>query len=912
LKKIEENDELPLAVIKELGAKLEETEVTEKELDLLIEEAKKSYLKVLVEPGEAVGTIAAQSIGEPGTQMSIPGTENVIVKSNDHVNIVEIGDFVDNLFSNAEITEHIGESEVLNLEYDDYRVPCVGQDEKTHWRRLRQVSRHPVNGELLKITTRSGRKIEATLSHSFLMRDENKIIPVTGRSLKVGDRIPLIKHLQSDHNLESIPVERYIPKHEAWYGSEFIKARRSWDRLGRHWKEEYNVAYTVPVKEDDLRIAFKTRTAEMLTVGHVYPKAFSNTDIQIPETFQLNYLFGWFLGAYIAEGSNAGSYVSITNIDENYQNRVQRFANELSISWRLIEETGEFGPSVSVCLSSSLLAKLLARMCGKNAPDKFVPDWALNAPEEFVSGLLQAYFDGDGSFSVERMQIRASSKSKALRDGICLLLSRFGILASKQEDAEQYNLRIPGKYALVFKDKIGPIIPHKRDILDQMVTSEENKEITYDIIDMIPGFGKILNNLRIKLKIDAHSSLAASIRKYTTNQVIGRQTLARYVKLIVEEAKKKNIDISNEINTIQRALESDVIWDQITSIELVKSPTSLVYDFSVEQHENFTTAEGLITHNTLRTFHYAGVAELNVTLGLPRLIEIVDARKNPSTPMMTVFLDDAHKEDGIKAREVARRIEETKIEKVTYDIEINLSNMQIDLKLDPDLMDDKGLTAEFIVEKINKLKKGDAEIQDDYTIIVRPKIDNFTELQKLAEKIRSLPLKGLKDVKRTVIRKEEEEFVIYSEGTNLLNVLRVSGVHPMRTISNHIHEIAECLGIEAARNIIIAEAINVLEEQGLDVDLRHVMLVADLMTVTGEVRQIGRHGISGEKASVLARAAFEVTVKHLLEASTRGEIDHLKGITENVIIGQTILLGTGAIDLMMSREGKKKAKEDKE
>jgi len=301
------------------------------------------------------------------------------------------------------------------------------------------------------------------------------------------------------------------------------------------------------------------------------------------------------------------------------------------------------------------------------------------------------------------------------------------------------------------------------------------------------------------------------------------------------------------------------------------------------------------TQMTLRTFHYAGVAELNVTLGLPRLIEIVDARKNPSTPMMTVFLDDAHKEDGIKAREVARRIEETKIEKVTYDIEINLS-----------------ITAEFVVEKINKLKKGDAEIQDDYMIIVRPKIDNFTELQKLAEKIRTLPLKGLKDVKRTVIRKEEDEFVIYSEGTNLLNVLRVSGVDPMRTISNHIHEISECLGIEAARNIIIAEAINVLEEQGLDVDLRHVMLVADLMTVTGEVRQIGRHGISGEKASVLARAAFEVTVKHLLEASTRGEIDHLKGITENVIIGQTILLGTGAIDLMMSREGKKKAKEDKE
>ncbi|MCK5587246.1 MAG: DNA-directed RNA polymerase subunit A'' [Candidatus Lokiarchaeota archaeon] len=386
------------------------------------------------------------------------------------------------------------------------------------------------------------------------------------------------------------------------------------------------------------------------------------------------------------------------------------------------------------------------------------------------------------------------------------------------------------------------------------------------------------------------------------------------------EEKMKTLEENNElpfavINELKEKLEETEVTED--ELDLIIEEARKAYSKAlVEPGEAVGTIAAQSigepgTQMTLRTFHYAGVAELNVTLGLPRLIEIVDARKNPSTPMMTAFLDVAHKTDGTKARDVARRIEETKIEKVTYDIEINLSNMQIELKLEPDLMEDKGLTPEFVVEKINKLKKGDAELLNEYTIIVRPKIDSFTELQKLAEKLRTLPLKGLKDVKRTVIRKEEDEFVIYSEGTNLLNVLRVSGVDPLRTISNHIHEIADCLGIEAARNIIITEAINVLEEQGLDVDLRHVMLVADLMTVTGEVRQIGRHGISGEKASVLARAAFEVTVKHLLEASTRGEIDHLKGITENVIIGQTILLGTGAIDLMMSRERKAKKKEGK-
>ncbi|PCN49842.1 hypothetical protein B6U99_07595 [Candidatus Geothermarchaeota archaeon ex4572_27] len=124
-----------------------------------------------------------------------------------------------------------------------------------------------------------------------------------------------------------------------------------------------------------------------------------------------------------------------------------------------------------------------------------------------------------------------------------------------------------------------------------------------------------------------------------------------------------------------------------------------------------------------------------------------------------------------------------------------------------------------------------------------------------------------------------------------------------RVFTNNIHEIAAVLGIEAARNAIINEAMKVLEEQGLDVDIRHVMLVADLMTATGRVRQIGRHGVSGEKGSVLARAAFEVTTKQLLEAGIRGERDDLKGVAENVIVGQIIPLGSGMVDLLMRYMG---------
>ena len=110
-------------------------------------------------------------------------------------------------------------------------------------------------------------------------------------------------------------------------------------------------------------------------------------------------------------------------------------------------------------------------------------------------------------------------------------------------------------------------------------------------------------------------------------------------------------------------------------------------------------------------------------------------------------------------------------------------------------------------------------------------------------------------------------------------------------------EIHDYLGIEAARQAIINEMILTLEGARLDVDVRHLLMVADVMTSEGEVRAIGRHGVSGTKHSILARAAFEVTVNHLLQAGIIGERDNLTGVAENIIVGQPIALGTGSVEL---------------
>ena len=316
------------------------------------------------------------------------------------------------------------------------------------------------------------------------------------------------------------------------------------------------------------------------------------------------------------------------------------------------------------------------------------------------------------------------------------------------------------------------------------------------------------------------------------------------------------------------------------------------------------------TQMTLKTFHYAGAAEFNVTLGLPRLIEIVDARRNPSTPMMTVYLKQDGSEEKVmeeRAREVARQLELTKIENIAKSVEIDLATMAIIITLDPELMKDKKIDVDFIKKQIEAQMKAfkKEDIKGSATkgaIILDPKTDDLEKITKLLEKVRELAIKGLKGINRVMIRQDEDnnEYAISTDGTNFKETLLIEGVDSKRTVTNHIREIESSLGIEACRTSLIRESMSVLEEQGLDVDVRHIMLVADLMTFSGRIRQIGRHGISGRKSSVLARAAFEVTIKHLLEASIRGDEDPLKGITENVIIGQVIPLGTGGIDLLMN------------
>ena len=302
------------------------------------------------------------------------------------------------------------------------------------------------------------------------------------------------------------------------------------------------------------------------------------------------------------------------------------------------------------------------------------------------------------------------------------------------------------------------------------------------------------------------------------------------------------------------------------------------------------------TQMTLRTFHYAGVKEQNVTLGLPRLIEIVDARRIPSTPIMTIYLDAVHRKSEAAAVKLAREIVYTTLENLAQRIYEDPVKEEVVVELSKPMMDDREVTIDEITDAL-KVQNCTVKAKTNVLNIAPKKVE---QLKKLLIKAPSFHVKGVPGIKRVLVSEEHGEWVIRTDGSNLSKVLEIIGVDTSRTTTNNVHEIAKTIGIEAARNALTHEAKGVLEDQGLDVDVRHVMLVSDMMTSTGEVQQIGRHGISGKKSSVLARAAFEITVPNIVEAAVKGESDPLAGVTENVIVGQSIPIGTGLVELYMS------------
>ncbi len=839
------SESIPGKTINELKKEISKLSLNKNQIKEILERTRKEYEDARISPGEAIGIITAESFGEPGTQMGVASDERILVRIDNKIKILKIGKFIDSLIElkgSFRLNEH---SEILPLHDLDIYAPSLNKEEKIEWKRVVECSRHKAPEKLVKIITASGRSIAATDNHSFVTRINNNVVPIKGNELKPGMRIPTINFLPIEDKLK-LDVKEFL-------------------------KEDY---------------IYENMDGLLETKYHAKP---------IPRFIELNQNTGWFIGAYLAEGCSVSGSVTISNTDDNYMDNAKKFVNNLGLDYKEDYHHRGFSNSRDLKVDSTLLSKFIANTCGRGSTFKKVPDFAYSADDKFIAGLLKGYFDGDGNFHVDRKMIRASSNSKEMLDGIALLLSRFRIFSYKVKDKKgQHWLLIPYKYAPLFLVHIGSDIEYKQLALEKLAEKATGfwNSSSQDYTDMISGFGSLFYDVAKKLGYPIRY-----VNNFTKRQKIGRTAMFRYTKLFGQLSKDKNVDIQNELDIMGRMFNSDVIWDEITKIEYVEPEDNCqyVYDLSVPGLETFTTAEGIVTHNTLNVFHFAGVAEVNVTLGLPRLIEIFDARKELATPAMDIYLKEPFNKDPGHARKVASMIKEKILEEVVSEFTIDMVKGQVEIKLDKKKMSELGVNMKAIMEALASSLKGVIIKDKDHLISIKFKEGNYklNDIYKLKEKAKTIYVGGIQGIKQVLPVKKDDEFIIICSGSNLAEMLKVNEVDETRTTTNNIFEVQKVLGIEAARQAIIEEAKKVISEQGLEIDIRHIMLVADIMTNRGSIKGITRSGVTGEKESVLARASFETPIKHLVNASLVGEYDNLNSIIENIILNQPVPVGTG-------------------
>ncbi len=307
------------------------------------------------------------------------------------------------------------------------------------------------------------------------------------------------------------------------------------------------------------------------------------------------------------------------------------------------------------------------------------------------------------------------------------------------------------------------------------------------------------------------------------------------------------------------------------------------------------------TQLTMETYHQAGGAQVSLTAGLPRLIEIVDARREPKTPAMDVYLDEEYnsKED---AKKLARKLREVKFDDLVKKDTLDIMGLKVEYELNTDLLDDYDIEMDDLPSRIKDAARKTKVELDNNTVILESSEDDYDlrDLKDLKNKVEEARIKGLKGIEQVVINEENGEWQLQTAGTALRKTLKIEEVDPDRTISNHLFEVMRVLGVEALRQRIIVETNETLGAQGISIDDRHIMLLADMMTRTGGLKGTTRYGIVGEKESILARSVFEETKKHLREGTLGGAVDDIEGVVENLITGQPVPVGTGVVDLKPS------------
>ena len=933
-------------------------------LVVLLETIVSTYKRAIVTPGEMVGMIAGQSIGEVSTQMtlnSVTYETEIIVRNREHkIAKVQIGEFIEKKIQEARKIEYYKDKDTTYAEVEEYyEIPSCDEDGNILWKRIEAVTRHPVinkdgSNTMLKITTKEEREVIATKAKSFLKLVNGKIIPVEGDSLKVGDYLPVsTKKIDFEENRE-LNLQTIFPPSEYIYSSEVEKAKEIMERKEHAWwsKHQGN-SFTLPYARSDsfvakvnekLRNGCKSKT--LFHPGCIYMKQTNMNNYTIPEKIPLDYNFGYLLGAYAAEGCMTKFQISIANNDLEYFGPILELCKNWNITTKLYknENKNEQGwTSQDLRIYNTVLCRLLENLCGKLSHGKFVSDKIVFSNRECLLGFMDAYIGGDGFIDKKSKTIKISSVSKSLMIDVQQILNTLGIYSyiSKPKKVETNNRGSKDIKQLYVLSITGSQLHQLSSMLNIKISYKQN-----NLVDL----------LKHNYQYDIHRNATIIPNEIDGEIILEERTCDTYM---------------------------DVIFDKIKSIEEVPNTTNYAFDLTIEDTRTFNIYNGLAIEDT---FHFAGVSsKSNITRGVPRIEEILTLSSEPKNPSLTIFLRPEDETDKDKAQSIMYMLEHTRLEEVVKSVEIcfdpddlntlihedkdameqfkvfenmvaecaelDLSNDEnqrskwvLRMEMDNEVMLEKNITMDDIHFTLNNVY--DKEINcvfSDYNsdkLIFRIRMneviknasnkggskkaktnpldqsDQIYLLKNFQEQLlQNIVLRGVKGVNKVIVRKikdnvreqngiykKQDIIVLDTIGSNLMDVLSLNYIDNRRTFSNDIVEMYKTLGIEAARQSIFNELTEVIEFDGTYINYHNYSVLCDRMTYTSKMISIFRHGINNDNIGPIAKASFEETPEMFLKAARHAELDTLRGVSANVMCGQEGYFGTSSFQVILDLE----------
>lgn len=487
---------------------------------------------------------------------------------------------------------------------------------------------------------------------------------------------------------------------------------------------------------------------------------------------------------------------------------------------------------------------------------------------------------------------------------------------------------------ITFNNEDRNLFPYEiHQIVEEVLSPLESKLIRYDNLGQLVSKDDDTKEEYVD-QLDAERSFYQSIRDYMYKKAeqLAKVRKSRGMKELDsipgEEMQLLNLDagvpqpIRHSIEQVCRITDKSV--REFLKIAITKYRRARVEPGTAVGAIGAQSIGEPGTQMTLKTFHFAGVASMNVTLGVPRIKEIINASKVISTPIINAVL--VNEQDERAARVVKGRVEKTLLSDIAYYIQDCYSGNKAYLIVRIDLNTIDKLQLELTMQdialaisKAPKLKIGsDVEYLDRTDkIVIRvdsnsgvsktsaaaakepQENDVFYRMQHLRRALPDIVVKGLPDIARAVINiKDDGKRELLVEGYGLREVMATQGVIGNKTTTNHVLEVNNVLGIEAARASIIGEIDYTMSNHGMSVDPRHIQLLGDVMTFKGEVLGITRFGLSKMRDSVLQLASFEKTTDHLFDAAFYMKRDAVEGVSECIILGQTMSIGTGSFKLV--------------